>query len=107
MEKTCKEAYNIYCQYEKITPIVRKEVQYVLGVITEYSLKSVFQFNDLLALSRYMHATLAKETLNMYEQQAIMKKMSLLHIVAWAGAPPLVNTMVDSVTQVVRRSTHA
>jgi len=101
MEKTCKEAYNIFCQYEKITPIVRKEVKYVLEVIATYSSKPEFQFNDLVALSRYISTTLSEENLNVYEQQAIMKQISLLRIVSWSGAPELVNRMVDYIIQIV------
>jgi hypothetical protein len=100
MEKTCRAAYDIYSQYEKITPVVRKKVIYVIDVIKQYNIKSRLQFNDLVALSNYINKSLSKEDLTDYEQHLIMKQISLLDIVSWTGAPTLVLTITNSITTV-------
>ena len=100
MEKTCKEAFDIYCQYEKINLVVRKKVRYVIDVIKEYSRKSQLQFNDLVALSNYMEASLSKENLTDYEQHLLMKAISLLNTASWGGGPPLMHIIINSITNV-------
>ena len=100
MEKTCREAYDIYTQYSKCNPLVRKKVIYVIAVIKQYTIKSQIQFNDLVALSDYMDKALSKEDLTDYEQHIIMKEISLLNICSWTGASTLVHIITNSITTV-------
>jgi|TARA_Y100000389_G_C17109449_1_gene339971 hypothetical protein len=100
MEKTCREAYDIYTQYSKCNPLVRKKVIYVIAVIKQYTIKSQIQFNDLVALSDYMDKALSKEDLTDYEQHIIMKEISLLNSGTWGGGPALVHIITNSITTV-------
>lgn len=100
MEKTCREAYDIYTQYKSCNSVVRKKVVYVIEVIKHYSIKSNMQFVDLVALSNYMDKSLSKEDLTDYEQQLLMKGISALHIVSWSGAPDLMRIITNAITSV-------
>ena len=100
MEKTCREAYDIYTQYSKCNPLVRKKVIYVIAVIKQYTIKSQLQFNDLVALSDYMDKSLSKEDLTDYEQQLLMKEISVLQTLNWGGAPALMRIITNAITTV-------
>ena len=101
MNKTCIEAYDVFCQYNRINPPIRMKVKYIVDVMKSHSTKEKtdFKYNHLVALSRYISTTLRGEKLNSYEQHIIMKELSLLNIVSWNGAPDLVNKIVESITQ--------
>ena len=101
MDKTCREAYDVFCQYNRINPPIRMKVKYIVDVMKSHSTKEKtdFKYNHLVALSRYISTTLRGEKLNSYEQHIIMKELSLLNIVSWNGAPALVNKIVESITQ--------
>ena len=100
MEKTCRDAYDIYTQYKSCNSLVRKKVIYVIEVIKQYSIKSKMQFVDLVALSVYMDKSLSKEDLTDYEQQLIMKGLSVLQTVSWSGAPELMRIITNAITTV-------
>ena len=100
MEKTCRDAYDIYTQYKSCNSLVRKKVIYVIEVIKQYSIKSKMQYVDLVALSNYMEKSLSKEDLTDYEQHIIMKEISLLNSGTWGGGPALVHIITNSITTV-------
>jgi len=100
MEKTCRDAYDIYTQYKICNSSVRKKVIYVIEVIKQYSIKSKMQFVDLVALSNYMDKSLSKEDLTDYEQQLLMKGLSVLKTVSWSGAPDLMRIITNAITSV-------
>ena len=100
MEKTCREAYDIYTQYKSCNSAVRKKVICVIDVIKQYAIKSQINFNDLVALSNYMDKSLSKEDLTDYEQQLLMKGISVLHTLGWSGAPELMRIITNAITTV-------
>jgi hypothetical protein len=72
----------------------------VIEVIKQYSIKSKMQFVDLVALSNYMDKSLSKEDLTDYEQQLLMKGLSVLKTVSWSGAPELMRIITNAITTV-------
>ena len=102
MNKSCREAYDIYCQYNNVSqPSIREEVKCINNVIQSYLSKdaSMFTYSDFTALSRFIIETLSGEKLSLYEQQLIMKKFSSLNITTWGGAPRLVNETIKAITK--------
>jgi hypothetical protein len=100
MEKTCREAYDIYTQYKSCNSSVRKKVIYVIDVIKQYAIKSKITFSDIVALSNYMDKSLSKEDLTDYEQQLLMKEISVLQTLNWGGAPALMRIITNAITTV-------
>ena len=97
MEKTCREAYDIYTQYKNCNPLVRKKVIYAIDVIKHYSIKSKIHFSDIVALSDYIDKSLSNEDLTDYEKHLLMKEISVLNIVSYSGAPALIRIITNAI----------
>ena len=64
MKKTCREAYDIYTQYNSISNDINEKVHYLIKIIDVYKDKERFGLVDMNTLVLYSEKSIGSDTLS-------------------------------------------
>jgi len=97
MNSTCKEAYSIFCQYNKGSN--NEKVSFVLNILNIHKKKTYISNPELNFLSHYMYFTIGKEKLSLYEMNLLIAGVSELTIPEGQPNRDLLDLVFYSITR--------
>jgi len=97
MNSACKEAYSIFCQHNKGSN--NEKIRYVLNILKIYKDKINISEAELNFLSHYIHFTIGKENLSLYEINVLVSGISELTITNSESNNDLLNFIFFTVTR--------
>ena len=81
MKKTCREAYDIYTQYNSISNDIYKKVNYLIKIINVYKNKERFGLVDMNTLVLYSEKSIGSDTLSHEQCGRIIHSFSEIKII--------------------------
>jgi len=99
MNKTCQDAYAIFCEYNRSKN--SEKVDYILQILNVYKKKIVIYQNELMGLSAYIEYLVAKDKLSEYEKFIILQSIFQLSITDNIGNSPIYERLFNAVINVV------
>ena len=104
MNKTCREAYDIYTQYNSISNDINEKVSYLIKVIDTYKNKPYFNIVDLNTLVLYSEKSIGSDTLSHEQRARIIDSFAEIKISTYRGIHDSVIKLTERMVQSIMDS---
>ena len=104
MKKTCREAYDIYTQYNSISNDVNEKVQYLIKIIDTYKNKERFGLADMNTLVLYSEKSIGSDTLSHEQCGRIIHSFSEIKIIMYPRTQDSILKLIERMVQSVMDS---
>ena len=104
MKKTCREAYDIYTQYNAISNDIYKKVNYLIKIINVYKNKERFGLVDMNTLVLYSEKSIGSDTLSHEQCGRIIHSFSEIKIIMYPRTQDSILKLIERMVQSVMDS---
>ena len=104
MKKTCREAYDIYTQYNSISNDINEKVNYLIKIIDIYKNKEFFNNVDLNTLVLYSEKSIGSDTLSHEQCGRIIHSFAEIKIISYTAIHDSVLKLCERMIQSVMDS---
>lgn len=85
MQKTCREAYTIYTQYNSINKTCEERVKYFDQILKTFAKKDSIHYESLIIITVYAEKSISKDNLSDEQKGRLINSIAELNIAPWAG----------------------
>ena len=104
MKKTCREAYDIYTQYNSISNDIYKKVNYLIKIINVYKNKERFGLVDMNTLVLYSEKSIGSDILSHEQCGRIIHAFSEIKIIMYPRTQDSILKLIERMVQSVMNS---
>ena len=104
MKKTCREAYDIYTQYNSISNDINDKVHYLIKIIDVYKDKERFGLVDMNTLVLYSEKSIGSDTLSHEQCGRIIQSFSEIKIIMYPRTQDSILKLIERMVQSVMNS---
>ena len=104
MKKTCREAYDIYTQYNSISNVINEKVHYLIKIIDVYKDKERFGLVDMNTLVLYSEKSIGSDTLSHEQCGRIIHSFSEIKIIMYPRTQDSILKLIERMVQSVMNS---
>ena len=104
MKKTCREAYDIYTQYNSISNDINDKVHYLIKIIDVYKDKERFGLVDMNTLVLYSEKSIGSDTLSHEQCGRIIHSFAEIKIIMYPRTQDSILKLIERMIQSVMNS---